>query len=162
MGIMRPGATAAEARQAAAGAAASFAQMKPESYAQMIRGGPNGSTMAAGSADVDRIIAWGLASDPVTVGQAITELYGADLRPELAQIKAPTLVFAAWIGYAPYSSHQFAAQIYGDQYSGLKGVRLEITDTARHFIMLDDPEWMFGRIENFLATPEPKPVSSLQ
>ncbi len=162
MGIMRPGATAADAKQAAAGVATSFAQMNAESYAQMIRGGPNGSTMAASSADVDRIIAWGLASDPTVVGRAITELYSADLRPELPQIKVPTLVFAAWIGYAPYSNHQFAAQIYGDQYAGLKGARLEITDTARHFIMLDDPQWMFSKIEKFLATPESKTVSSTE
>ena len=162
MGIMRPGATAADAKQAATGTATAFAQMTPEGYAQMIRGGPNGSIMAASTADVDRIIAWGLASDGVTVGRAITELYSADLRPELTRITIPTLVFAAWIGYAPYSSHQFAAQIYGDQYSALKGVRLEITDTARHFIMLDDPAWMFSKIENFLATPESKSVSSVQ
>lgn len=162
MGIMRPGAPAADAKQAAADTATAFSQMNAESYAQMIRGGPNGSTMAASTTDVDRVIAWGLASDAASVGRAITELYSADLRPELPRINIPTLVFASWIGYAPYSNHQFAAQIYSDQYSGLKGVRLEITDTARHFIMLDDPSWMFGKIENFLATPQLKPVSSTQ
>jgi pimeloyl-ACP methyl ester carboxylesterase len=153
LGIMKPGATADDAKQFAAGASASFSQMTPEAYAQMIRNGPNGSTMAAGSADLDRIIAWGLASDPSTVSRAIGELYSADLRPSLPRIKSPALVLAAWIGYAPYSSHQFAEQTYGGQYAGLKGVSLKISDTARHFIMLDDPKWMFEQIENFLATP---------
>ncbi len=160
VGIMKPGATADDAKQFAAGASSSFAQMKPEAYAQMIRVGPNGSTMAASSVDLDRIIAWGLASDPSTVSRAIGELYRADLRPSLPRIKAPALVLAAWIGYAPYSSHAFAEQTYGGQYADLKGVRVKISDTARHFIMLDDPQWMFTQIENFLATPAVNPVSS--
>ncbi len=159
MGIMKPDATATEAKQAAAATAQSFSQMNPEMYAQMIRGGPNGSTMAANRADLDRIIGWGLASAPATVGKAITELYSADLRPELSRIKAPTLVFAAWIGYAPYSSHAFAEKIYGDQYAGLKGVQLKITDTARHFVMLDDPSWMFAQMEEFLLPAPTKPKS---
>ena len=160
VGIMKPDATAEDAKQLAAGASSSFSQMKPEAYAQMIRGGPNGSIMAAGEADIDRIIAWGLASDPATVSRAMGELYSADLRPSLPSIKCPTLVLAVWIGYAPYSSHQLIEQIYGGQYSGLKGVSLKISDTARHFIMLDDPKWMFDQIENFLATPTANAVSS--
>jgi len=159
MGIMKPGATADDAKQAAAGAAASFLQMKAEAYAQMIRSGPNGSTMAASSVDLDRIIAWGLASDPATVSRALGELYGTDLRPQLPRIKSPTLVLAAWIGYAPYSSHAFAEQAYSSQYSGLTGTSLKISDTARHFIMLDDPQWMFTQIENFLAAPALNSVS---
>ena len=159
MGIMKPDATAADARQAAEASAHSFSQMNAETYAQMIRGGPNGSTMAANRADLDQIIAWGLASDPATMGKAITELYSADLRLALSRVKVPTLVFASWIGYAPYSSHAFAEKIYGDQYAGLKGVQLKITDTARHFIMLDDPDWLHAQMEKFLS---PAPVVKLQ
>jgi pimeloyl-ACP methyl ester carboxylesterase len=160
MGIMKPGATVDDAKQFAAAASSSFSQMKPEAYAQMIRKGPNGSTMAASSTDLDRIIAWGLASDSATVSRAMVELYSADLRPELPRIKSPALVLAAWIGYAPYSSHSFAEQTYSGQYAGLAGTSLKISDTARHFIMLDDPQWMFTQIENFLAAPALNTVSS--
>jgi pimeloyl-ACP methyl ester carboxylesterase len=160
MGIMKPGATADDAKQFAAVASSSFSQMKPEAYAQMIRNGPNGSTMAASSADLDRIIAWGLASDPATVSRAMGELYSADLRPLLPKIKCQALVLAAWIGYAPYSNHQFAEQAYSSQYAGLADTSLKISDTARHFIMFDDPQWMFTQIENFLATPAINSVSS--
>ncbi|HTQ32398.1 MAG TPA: hypothetical protein VMI53_14395, partial [Opitutaceae bacterium] len=66
----------------------------------------------------------------------------------------------AWIGYAPYSSHTMAMQLYRGQYSGLKNFRLEISDTARHFIMFDDPQWLFVRMDNFLATPDSRTVSS--
>jgi len=160
MGLMRPGATPEEAKQAAEGTTKAFTQMTAETYAQMIRGGPNGSTMATASVDLDRIIAWGLASDRAMVGQAMIELYSADLRPALPHIKSPTLVFGSWVGYAPYSSHAIATQIYSDQYSGLQGFHLAISDTARHFIMLDDPQWLFTQMENFLATPESGTVSS--
>jgi pimeloyl-ACP methyl ester carboxylesterase len=160
MGIMKPGATADDAKQFAAVASNSFSQMKPEAYAQMIRNGPNGSTMAASSADLDRIIAWGLSSDPATVSRAMAELYSSDLRSELPRIKSPTLVLAAWIGYAPYSSHAFAEQTYSGQYAGLTGTNLKISDTARHFIMLDEPQWMFTQIESFLAASARPAASS--
>lgn len=152
-GIMKPDGTAEEAKQAAEATAGGFSRMDPAAYASMIRNGPNGSTMAAASADLDRIIAWGLASDPATVTQAMRDMYSADLRPALARIPSPALVMAAWVGYAPYSSHEFVARTFGGQYATLPDVRIEISDTARHFIMLDEPEWMFARIESFLAAP---------
>lgn len=151
-GIMQPGATAADAKQAAMATASAFSQMDPDAYAGMIRNGPNGSTMAASEEDIDRIIGWGLASDGPTVAKALGELYSADLRSELSKIGSPTLVLAAWIGYAPYTNHDSAAQTYRQQYAELNNVQIAITDTARHFIMLDEPEWMFARIETFLST----------
>ena len=150
-GVMQPGATPDAGRQAAAQMAHSFSRMTPETYAQTIRGGPNGSTMATNRSDVERVIAWGLASDANTVATAMTELYSTDLRPSLPQIDSPTLALAAWVGYAPYASRSSIEQIYRAQYAGLENTRIEITDTARHFIMLDQPEWMFDRIESFLA-----------
>lgn len=155
VGIMRPGATVEDAKLAAESTADAFSQMNAETYAGMIRGGPNGSTMAAAAEDIDVIIEWGLASDPATVGQALRELYGSDIRADLARIKSPTLVLAAWVGYAPYSSHEYVKQVYGEQYSQLEGVSLAITDTARHFIMLDEPEWTFAQIETFVAQTTP-------
>jgi pimeloyl-ACP methyl ester carboxylesterase len=151
-GIMQPGATVADAKQAAKATASAFSQMNPDTYAKMIRNGPNGSTMAASENDIDRIIDWGLASDGASVAKALGELYSADLRSELSKVGSPTLVLAAWIGYAPYTNHDSAAQTYRQQYAGLNNVQIEITDTARHFIMLDEPEWMFARIETFLST----------
>lgn len=150
-GIMKPGGTPEEAKQAAEATAGGFAQMDREAYASMIRNGPNGSTMAAAEADIERIIAWGLASDPATVAQAMRDMYSADLRPALARITSPTLAFAAWVGYAPYSSHAFVEQAFGGQFSTLPDVRIEISDTARHFIMFDEPQWMCARIDAFLA-----------
>ena len=152
VGAMKPGATIDDAKQTAEGTSAAFSKMNPENYGRMIRSGPNGSTMAAAAGDLDRIIAWGLASDPTTVAKAMGEMYTTDLRAELAHIKTPTLALAAWVGYAPYSSHQSVEQVYREQYAKLAGFRLVITDTARHFIMFDEPAWTFEQIKNFLNT----------
>jgi hypothetical protein len=35
---------------------------------------------------------------------------------------------------------------------------LSLTDTARHFIMWDDPDWMFGQLDRFLSLAKPGPV----
>ena len=29
-----------------------------------------------------------------------------------------------------------------------------VTDTARHFIMYDDPQWFFAQLDAFLGNPE--------
>lgn len=160
VGILKPGATMADAQHIAAATTAGYAQMDEKAYVAMIRQGPNGSTMAAGAADLDRIIAWGLASHPGTVAQAMREMYTTDLRAELAKIKAPALVLASWVGYKPYATHASTETTYGEQFSKLAGHRLIVTDTARHFIMLDEPDWTFARIEEFLgATTAPVTAS---
>jgi pimeloyl-ACP methyl ester carboxylesterase len=107
--------------------------------------------MARGESDIERIIAWGLASDPATVAAAMTEMYTRDLRPVLDGIVVPTLTLASWAGYAPYASRETVSRLYRSQYATLAGFRLEISDTARHFIMWDEPDWTFARIEDFLA-----------
>ena len=160
VGIMKPGATVDDAKQIAASTSTGFFKMDAAAYAGMIRGGPNGSTMAASPADLDRIIAWGLASDPATVAKAMSEMYTTDLRADLAKIKIPTLALAAWVGYAPYSSHQYVEKTYHDQYAKLAGFQLAITDTARHFIMFDEPAWMFEQIENFLSAKKTVPTAA--
>src|ERR1035441_6151946 len=38
------------------------------------------------------------------------------------------------------------------------GVEIEVTDTAHHFIMWDDPNWMFAHLDRFLTGKEPNPT----
>ncbi|MGA2269912.1 MAG: hypothetical protein ABSH44_15695 [Bryobacteraceae bacterium] len=35
---------------------------------------------------------------------------------------------------------------------------LRLTGNARHFIMRDDPDWMFGQLDRFLNLAKPGPV----
>ena len=40
------------------------------------------------------------------------------------------------------------------QYAELKGFQLVLSDNARHFVMLDDPDWFYQQVDRFLAHPD--------
>jgi hypothetical protein len=80
------------------------------------------------------------------------------LRDDLANIKSPTLVLGTWIGYSQYTDRQRTEANLRRQYARLAGVEIQMTDTARHFIMWDDPAWMFGQLDRFLGLAKPGPV----
>lgn len=107
-------------------------------------------SMVTSDADVERIVQWGKASDRHTVVESMYDLMASDLRPELAQIKAPTLVMGTWIAYKEYAPREAIEATYRQQYAKLAGVKIEMADHARHFIMYDDPNWMFERMDAFL------------
>lgn len=108
------------------------------------------ATMITRPADIARVAAWGLNSDRVTVANAMADLLQDDLRPDIARIQAPTLVLGTWIAYQQYAARADIEQTYRQQYRALPGVQLAMADTARHFIMVDDPDWMYARIDEFL------------
>ncbi len=106
--------------------------------------------MATDPADVERIIGWGQRSDKDTVINAMGSLMATDLRQDVARISSPTLVLGTWIAYKDFAPRAAIEQTFRSQYAQLPGARIEMADTARHFIMYDQPDWMFGRIEQFL------------
>jgi len=106
--------------------------------------------MATADADVDRIVGWGRASDYSAIVDAMTEMYGADLRDDIAAIRSPTLVLATWIGYKEYTDRAKTEANLRREYSKLEGVDIRISDTSRHFIMYDEPQWFFKQIDGFL------------
>jgi len=107
--------------------------------------------MVTAEADFDRIMTWSRASDGTAIVDAMVELYGTDLRDRIATIQTPTLVLATWIAYKDYTDRPKLEANARREYAKLKGVDLRITDTARHFIMYDDPQWFFTQIDSFLA-----------
>ena len=40
------------------------------------------------------------------------------------------------------------------QYTKLAGVEIAMAETARHFVMLDDPAFLFARMDAFLQRTE--------
>jgi pimeloyl-ACP methyl ester carboxylesterase len=107
--------------------------------------------MATAKADVDRIVSWGRASDYSAIVDAMVEMYGTDLREDIAAIHSPTLVLATWIGYKEYTDHAKTEANLHREYAKLEGVDIRITDTSRHFIMYDEPQWFFTQIDGFLG-----------
>jgi pimeloyl-ACP methyl ester carboxylesterase len=106
--------------------------------------------MVTGDADFERIMTWSKASDYSAVVDAMVELYAGDLREDIAAIHSPTLVLATWIGYRDYTDHVKTDATLHREYAKLQGVELRLSDTSRHFIMYDEPQWFFSQIDGFL------------
>jgi pimeloyl-ACP methyl ester carboxylesterase len=100
--------------------------------------------------DLERVLGWGRKSDGATVMNAMHDLIATDLRQEIERIKSPTLVLGTWIAYKEYTTRAAVENTFKTQHQKLSGVTIEVADTARHFIMYDDPKWMFERMEKFL------------
>jgi hypothetical protein len=100
--------------------------------------------------DIDRATGWGDRSDRATVANSMAEMMGDDMRQQISRIKAPTLVLGSWIAYKDYGAKPIFEQMFKSQYQQLAGVKIELADNARHFIMYDDAAWMYDRIDSFL------------
>jgi pimeloyl-ACP methyl ester carboxylesterase len=95
---------------------------------------------------------WGAASDPNTAAQAMYEMFTTDLRPDLAHIKAPTLVIGTWVGLRQYATREQIEKNFRAQYAGLAGYTFVMSEKAKHFVMLDDPAFLFKEMDSFLTT----------
>jgi hypothetical protein len=47
-------------------------------------------------------------------------------------------------------SYESVEALLKQQYSTALRCKIEVSDTARHFLLLDDPEWVARRIASFL------------
>jgi N-formylmaleamate deformylase len=151
-GVMDPQATPETARQMAAQMRQYMDPQSQEDYERYVKSGVGTRGMVTSDAGFERLIQWGLASDRTAVADAMAELLTADLRAELAAIKSPTLVLAAWAGYKQYgATRESTLANLRAQYAKLSGVEFRVTDTARHFMMWDDPAWFFAAVDGFLA-----------
>jgi len=100
---------------------------------------------------VKTLAEWGRRSDRATTTQAMYELMTTDLRAQLNNIQAPTLVLGAWAAYAPYGATRESTEaIFRSQYAALAGVRIAMSDSGYHFLMWDDPQWLQAQVRAFL------------
>jgi pimeloyl-ACP methyl ester carboxylesterase len=108
-------------------------------------------TMISAPEKIELAFKWGKSSDRATVSQAMYELYTTDLRDDIAEIEAPTLVLGSWIGYKDYGvTKEMIQRSFDYQYSRLDKVEIKISDTGKHFIMWDDFDFYIDEIEQFL------------
>lgn len=109
------------------------------------------STMATAPDKLELIGKWGIESHAPTVAQAMYEMQTIDLRNDVASIKVPVTVLGAWIAYKNYGvTHESTLKNFSDQYQHVKKANIQLTDTAKHFIMYDDPQWFFEKMDTFL------------
>jgi N-formylmaleamate deformylase len=100
--------------------------------------------------DIERALAWVAVSDGKTAGMAVAEIMATDLREEIAKITAPVLLIGA-SGAAPEAMRPAMQKAYQSQVARLPSARVKMAETARHFIMFDDPQLLFASIDEFLS-----------
>jgi pimeloyl-ACP methyl ester carboxylesterase len=105
--------------------------------------------MAQGMATVpdkqELIKSWILEADRKTYVYGYTDLLKLDVRPALAAINIPVLILGA-----PFPSKEVVVPNYEKQYATLPNKTLEIAPAGRHYIMFDQPEWLYNQINSFL------------
>jgi len=149
-----------EAKANIAAMRAYLANLTRAQYDAYVRSGAATKFMVTSPADLAKLTEWGLASDPRAVADAMAELYGLDLRAAVANITAPALVLGSWSGlhdqlksYGVDLSRAAVVQTFDQQFAGLPRLHFALAETARHFIMYDDPAWFFAQVDAFLADP---------
>ncbi len=98
-----------------------------------------------------QVIAMAAASDAATVSQAIYELLTTDLRSEVSKIQSKVLLIGASGALHSDAERSVAQALYQQQIDTIAHAILEFQPQARHFIMLDQPDWLLSRIQTALA-----------
>lgn len=147
---MNAQATAQTMRPMAESMRAGMRAQTDEDYAVQARA-QAGMGMSNDAARTARIQDWTGASDRETTTRAMFDMFSTDLRPQLDQVRSPTLVLGAWAAYAPMGSTLDSTRgIFEAQYATLPGVRIEMSEAGYHFLMFDDLDWLLGHARSHL------------
>ena len=95
---------------------------------------------------------WGRASDGATMGRAMAEMFTTDLRADVAAIRTPVLLIASGFDVTDDRRELVLAR-YAAQVSRIPDRRVVMARNARHFVMLDDPKYLYSVMDEFLFTP---------
>jgi len=91
------------------------------------------------------------SSDAETVAEMMYSVMTTDLRPSLHEIEAKVMLLGA-SGAMPNNAAKDQIEIlYKDQLKSLPSSKVHINRNARHFIMLDDLDWMLKQINTFIG-----------
>jgi pimeloyl-ACP methyl ester carboxylesterase len=161
-GTAMQAASLADAQPRIAAMRAGMNGMTDAQWVEYAQSGRSVKYMVTRAADLDTLTRWSVASDRHAITDALADAYGLDLREDLARIRTPVLALLTWKGVRdevldaakfeitrPMFEYVFAAQ-----FEKLPRLHLTMTDTARHFIMFDDPQWFFAQLDAFLADPD--------
>jgi pimeloyl-ACP methyl ester carboxylesterase len=84
------------------------------------------------------LLAWSMASDRRGIANARYAMSVADLRNDIAHIRAPTLVLVPW-DTAQREDTATTLDMYRKQYAKLPGVQVKLIKGSRHFLAFDQP-----------------------
>lgn len=111
------------------------------------------STMISDGQNIQKALKWSMASDRATIVNAMGDLMQTDLRDEINKIQTPTYIMVAgnisMNGQRLYSKKQVKQQAT-EQYKNLSDKTISVAENARHFIMMDDPQWFYQTLIRYL------------
>ncbi len=159
--IMMPGATVESVKPMAENMRKMYSGPPTEETQKMVEN--TIQAMVTKPEDFEMIMGWGRKSDGIAVGNAMYDMMTTDLRDDLGKIASPTIVIGTWIGYKTYGvTREQVEKNFRDQYAKLKNFQFVLSDKARHFVMLDDPEGFFQVTDGFLLGNGKSSVAATQ
>jgi len=112
-------------------------------------------TMITDSTNIQLATKWSIQSDRNTMAQAIYELMTTDLRNDIEKVKIPILVFGSWYGAKDYGITKEIVQAnYKNQFLKAENCQIKVAETAKHFVMWDEPKWFINSVEAFINYEE--------
>jgi pimeloyl-ACP methyl ester carboxylesterase len=127
-----------------------IAGQSQEAYAAFQKTAPHLRGIVTGEANFARVLDWASTSNPAAVADAMADVYSTDLRNRVADIRSPLLVLGSWYGFKDFSTREAVEGNFRAQYAKAPRWSFALADTARHFLMLDDPEWTWTAVSGFL------------
>ncbi len=150
MGQLQPAMTAEAARQQATAVRAALLKLTDDEFAQQQRA--VAAMSVTDPARAEGVLAWALASDRASIADAQFAMLSSDLRSGIVRIAAPVLAIGTWRGREPFGfTHDRTAHQLDEQYAGVPEHRTVVNDTARHYVMLDEPSWLAATITEFVT-----------
>jgi len=95
---------------------------------------------------IETVKKWILEADRKTYVYGYTDLLKLDLRNDLSKIKAKTLI----LGAPTYGT--VAKENMEKQYANLADKTIEMAPSGKHFIMFDESEWFYKKVNSFLTS----------
>lgn len=95
---------------------------------------------------VDVLLNWILKADRKTYVYGYTDLLKLDLRKVLDKVTAKTLIIGA-----AFPTIEVAESNYNKQYATLSNKKIEMIADSKHFIMFDQPEVFYQKVNAFLG-----------
>jgi esterase/lipase len=87
-----------------------------------------------------------MASDRKTFVYGYTDLLKVDIRDGLSKIASPVLILGA-----SFPDKVTVTETFNKQYANLTNKTIEIASDSRHFIMWDQADWLYSKVNTFLA-----------
>lgn len=105
--------------------------------------------------DVNRFVQWQLKSDRRTLAETLCEQFCTDLLAELKDNKIPMLVCSTWFFAKKYKNMPLseATPKLKEMYADTPNITHAVTENAKDFIAVDQPDWFIGEMDKFLKKP---------